>query len=334
MFVCFGQTNSEYPKKISIMLLNKVHILLLLVTSALIVHVGDASSERSNDLRVTILQGASEQNRGITFYPEILPFEPQDTITWVNNDAVMHSVTSGVPAHPDYSGVFFKTNAISPAKSSTITTENLTNFAYYYFCEIHPWMTGKLVLATAPESLPDTDNAVIINEQYKQGSDVIVTGFVHKDFARTPYQILIYEFPDRLIDIKQSRFNDDASYSRTIHTGDMQPSRYLIKLVYGLPTQIAAKTFEVDEPGVVPKWMKIEAKMWAAGEISDQEFARSVEYLVRENTITYHATGMSQQKSVPAWFKMTSSWWADGMITDSEFAGGLQYLLGTGAIQI
>lgn len=310
----------------------KVHIFILLVVSGLFFHAEYASSQVSS-LEVRIPSGASVQDSLATFYPEILPFDPHDTITWINDDDAVHSVTSGLPEHPDYSGVFFKTGSMEYADSHTITTENLVNFAYYYFCEVHPWMTGKLVLATAPEAQPETDDAIVASDHYKQGSDLKVTGFVHKDFAKTPYQILIYQHQDRLIDIKQGLFSDDASYANTIKTDDLVPSKYMIKLVYGLPTQVATMTIEISGQDAIPDWIKTEARNWSAGVSTDLEFVNAIEYMVKENIIV-HQDEPQQSKMVPAWLKTNASWWADESITDSEFAVSIQYLLNAGVIRI
>ncbi|HET8719799.1 MAG TPA: hypothetical protein VFM64_02255, partial [Candidatus Nitrosotenuis sp.] len=69
----------------------------------------------SGNLEVKILQGSSDQDQHIkSFYPPILPITQDNSITWVNDDSVAHSITSGIPTHPDYSGKFFKTGIIEP----------------------------------------------------------------------------------------------------------------------------------------------------------------------------------------------------------------------------
>jgi plastocyanin len=283
----------------------------------------------SDALEVKILAGSSDENSHKSFYPEILPFENHDTITWVNEDIVAHSIASGVPAHLDYSGKYFDTNEIAAAKSATINTENLTNFAYYYFCEIHPWLTGKLVLESAVESQPETENPV---SALVRSGEISVKGQVHDDFAGIKYEILVYEYPDKLVDIKQGILGDDGSYTNTIMTRDLSASKYLLKVVYGLPTQVATTTFEISQVNI-PKWIKIEAKSWSSGEISDIKFIAAIEYLAKEKIISIQKTQTDNQ-IIPAWLKTNASWWADGMISDSEFAQGLQYLADSGIIQL
>lgn len=312
--------------------MHTVTIVLILAALALI-PAGNAHADHGKSLQVTIPSGASSDQAGITFYPNILPFDRHDTITWVNEDSAVHSVTSGIPAHPDYSGVFFKTDDIDAARSSTIGTDNLTNFAYYYFCQIHPWMTGKLVLASAPESLPETHDAIVAKSAYVRGEDATITGSVAADFAYISYQILVYEYPDRLIGVKEGRFND-ASYSQIINTDSMS-GKYTIRLVYGLPTQVATWTFDVTEKDIgIPAWIKSEARWWSSGMISDSEFTKAIEYMVKEKVLTLQKADAGHQKPIPSWLRTNAGWWADGMITDVEFASGLQYLVDNGIVKI
>ncbi|CAE6500669.1 cupredoxin domain-containing protein [Candidatus Nitrosotenuis uzonensis] len=312
----------------------RVFVIATLVAAAMLLSYVMPVDASGKNLEITIPNGASVQNELVTFHPEILPFDPHDTITWKNKDNTVHSVTSGIPAHPDYSGIFFKTGDIESSKSSTIGTENLTNFAYYYFCQIHPWMTGKLVLATAPESLPETVNAIVAEKEYRKGTDIVITGTVASDFAKTPYQLLVYQYPDRLVDVLDAKFDDDASYSQTIQTDGLVASKYTVRLVYGLPTQIATKTFELSETSTsIPKWIKNEARWWASGTLPDSEFAKTIEHLAKERILTLQKND-SSASIIPTWFKVNAGWWAEGRITDSEFAKGLQYLVNAGIVQI
>jgi len=291
-----------------------------------------------DNLEIKVLTGSSDKNLQIkSFYPEILPIEPNDSITWVNEDSATHSITSGVPGHPDYSGKFFKTDSIKPSKSATVKITDTASFAYYYFCEVHPWLTGKIVVTTAPEAQPETDNPIVTNKSnYNTGQNVSVNGQVHSDFAGTPYQILVYRNSDILVDIIDGKFDADASYKQTIKTTDMAISEYTLKVVYGLPTQVGTTTFKLDqkEPAI-PAWIKNDAKWWSSGEISDTEFIDAVEFLAKENIIIIQKTQpLGHSQTIPSWLKTNASWWADGLISDMEFIKGLEYLANVGIIQI
>jgi plastocyanin len=284
---------------------------------------------------VRILKGSAE-SQVKTFYPDILPINPGDSITWINEDSVAHSITSGVPEHQDYSGQYFKTGIIEPSKSVTLKIDKPIYIAYYYFCEIHPWLEGKIVMENTPEAQPETDNVLITQKSYSMNQDILVSGQVSDDFATLSYSVLLYENPDKLIYARNGNFEKDASYMQTIQTDGLQAGTYLLKLVYGLPTQVATTTFEItqDKTAPIPSWIKEGARWWADGTISDNEFIDAVEFLAKEKIITIQQTGATSSEFIPSWVKTNAGWWADGMISDKEFTRSLQYLVNSGIIKI
>jgi plastocyanin len=294
------------------------------------------AQQPTSDLEVRILKGSSIENLVKSFYPGILPVGPNDAITWTNEDSVTHSITSGVPAHPEYSGEYFKTGSIGPGKSTTVRIDNPIYFAYYYFCEIHPWLTGKIILASAPEAEPETESAKISESAYTKGQDIVLSGKVVEDFAEITYDVLVYQHPSKLVDVKHGKF-ENAQYIHTIPTDNLEAGKYTLKVLYGLPTQVATATFELTDGQsiAIPQWVKDGARWWSAGSITDSEFIDSIEYLAKEKIISIQKTSsVEQSESIPTWVKTSASWWADGMITDKEFARGLQYLANSGIIRL
>ena len=282
---------------------------------------------------VTILQGTSQQDLGLKFYPEILPFRGKDTITWKNEDSTSHRIASGIGTYPEYSGKFFKTGTIAPGDSQSVKIDVKGHFAFYYFCEIHPWLDGKLVIETAPESQPETTNPIVAEKSYQSGDKISTTGQVHYDFRKTPYDVLVYKDRDNLVDVKNGLFDDNSSYTQELATLD--PGKYTLKVVYGLPTQIGITETEVVLHNTIPQWIKTEAKWWADGTITDLEFVNAIQYLAKEKIIKVQKSQISQQeKLVPAWLKSSAGWWAGGQISDAEFTKSLQYLSDAGIIQI
>lgn len=304
------------------------------IAIALVAIMAQAYAQDLN-YEVRILKGSSE-SQSKTFYPDILPIGPGDSITWINEDSVAHSITSGVPKHPDYSGKYFKTGVIEASKSATLKIENPIYFAYYYFCEIHPWLEGKIVMENAPEAQPETSNVLIAQKSYSKNQDILVSGQVPDDFATLSYSVLLYESPDRLIYARSGSFEKDASYMQTIQTDGLRVGTYLLKVVYGLPTQVATATFEItaDQSAPIPSWIKDGAKWWSTGTISDGEFIDAIEFLAKEKIITVQKTESFSSGFIPSWVKTSAGWWADGMISDKEFARSLQYLVNSGIIQI
>ena len=92
------------------------------------------------------------------------------------------------------------------------------------------------------------------------------------------------------------------------------------------------------EAVVIPPWIKTSAGWWADGMISDDEFARGIEYLIGSGAISVSSAGGdgggdAGPAEIPPWIKTSAGWWADGMISDDEFARGIEYLVSVGTIR-
>ncbi|ABK76699.1 signal peptide protein [Cenarchaeum symbiosum A] len=86
----------------------------------------------------------------------------------------------------------------------------------------------------------------------------------------------------------------------------------------------------------VPDWVKSSAGWWAAGEITDTDFAESIGFLIEEGIMQVAATGTAGQadSEIPDWVRNNAGWWASGDITENDFIGGIEYLVDTGVIHV
>ena len=91
------------------------------------------------------MQGASVQGSP-NYDPATLTIKKGDKITVTNKDTVPHTVTSGTGPQDPTSAKSFDTSIIEGGKSADITTEKLAPGDFPYYCTVHPYMTGKLVV--------------------------------------------------------------------------------------------------------------------------------------------------------------------------------------------
>lgn len=74
-----------------------------------------------------------------------------DSVRWENADTAPHTVTSGIPKEgPDE---IFDSALFAPGKSFSFTFEDLGE--YPYFCLIHPWMTGTVMVGSGLHIIPE-----------------------------------------------------------------------------------------------------------------------------------------------------------------------------------
>jgi plastocyanin len=85
------------------------------------------------------------------FDQDVVTVAPGTTVTWQNNDKVSHTATSGNPSN-NQTGTIFDSSLIAPGKSFSFTFNNPGT--YNYFCQVHPWMTGQVIVATSASSSP------------------------------------------------------------------------------------------------------------------------------------------------------------------------------------
>jgi len=75
------------------------------------------------------------------FYPSTLTISKGTTVTWVNMDLVQHTVTSGSEQAP--TGLF-DSHELNHTQSFSYTFNAAGTYTYY--CDIHPSMTGTIVV--------------------------------------------------------------------------------------------------------------------------------------------------------------------------------------------
>lgn len=71
---------------------------------------------------------------GMAFTPKVVAVKPGDTITWVNQDIVVHNVTAAAAG--------IKSGDLKPGQSWRHTVRRGASFDY--LCSLHPVMTGRV----------------------------------------------------------------------------------------------------------------------------------------------------------------------------------------------
>ena len=94
----------------------------------------------------------------------------------------------------------------------------------------------------------------------------------------------------------------------------------------------------------MPSWIKNNAGWWADDVITENEFLKGIEYLIKNDIIVISSITDSEKpeisidfsytKLVPDWIKNNAGWWADGIIPDSAFVSGIQWLISNDIMNI
>ena len=94
---------------------------------------------------LNILEGSSIQGSP-DYDPDELTASAGAEVTVVNQDTVLHTVTSGTGTSDPQSAQVFDSGFIGPGQSGTLSLAQVTPGQYDYYCQVHPYMTGKLVV--------------------------------------------------------------------------------------------------------------------------------------------------------------------------------------------
>ena len=97
----------------------------------------------NNEVTVSIVKGATSLNSK-AFSPNPIKIKVGNTITWINNDNTIHTVSSGKPNSQDAGQIFDSglTSLMLPSKS--YSHKFTSPGEYSYFCRLHPNMVGTI----------------------------------------------------------------------------------------------------------------------------------------------------------------------------------------------
>ena len=107
--------------------------------------ISNPSQMSESTTTVSIIPGAAVPTNGKFYEPNSVETTVGSMLTWVNEDTVPHTVTSGsvenTKPKPDGS---FDSGIINPGNSFPFVIDKTGEYLYY--CMIHPCMTGKITL--------------------------------------------------------------------------------------------------------------------------------------------------------------------------------------------
>jgi len=99
----------------------------------------------ANKVEVKILQGSSTQGNP-AYGPDPASASSDALVTWVNDDTVPHTATSGTGPEDPETGKLFDTSIIMPAAKASVPAEKMGPGEHDYHCTVHPFMKGKITI--------------------------------------------------------------------------------------------------------------------------------------------------------------------------------------------
>ncbi len=158
-------------------------------------------------------------------------------VTWINTDSEPHTVTNGMNPIDPNAGMMFDSGLLLNLDLFSVTFD--TEGEYPYFCLIHPWMTGLVIVES--EITYQVPDWIRNNAKLWAGGKIDDFTFV--------------QGIEWLINEGEMSVDEIASYEDSVDFKDM------------------------------PAWIKNNARWWADGLLSDNDFISGIEYLVEHGII-------------------------------------------------
>jgi plastocyanin len=93
---------------------------------------------------VSMAKGSQSADNPEFYVPAETAVKAGEIVTWKNDDTAVHTATSGKDATPDGK---FNTSLVSPGQSSKPIAMPNEPGEYPYFCTLHPWMIGTIMVS-------------------------------------------------------------------------------------------------------------------------------------------------------------------------------------------
>ena len=131
-----------------------------------------------------------------------------------------------------------------------------------------------------------------------------------------------------------NKINQDQFNQLNLLFDKIQENEFEIVLISEIDEKSSLIPFEKEK---IPFWVKSFSKLWAKGEISDEQYSRGIYHLIKINKIQYSDLESSEddiELHIPNWIKNNAQWWSDDLVSEKEFVNGLQYLVSNQIIKI
>jgi plastocyanin len=260
------------------------------------------------------------------YLPYAITVGKGSTVTWHNDDSVAHTVTSGNSKGPD--GLF---DSGSFMAGSTFSKQFDKDGVFNYFCTIHPWMVGQVVVkrgeTIVPNSLP-TISKDSIPPKILKPTDITVNA-EKQSGTKVAFDVLTIDDTDKIVKPTCSKPSGSifpvGKSTITCNAIDSSGNR-------AIPITF---TITVNSTKEIPDWIKNVASFWCNGSIDDTSFIEGIQYLINNKIILISANSKSDgTQGIPQWVKNNACWWADGSINDKDFASGIEFLIENGIVKV
>jgi hypothetical protein len=182
--------------------------------------------------------------------PSTISVDVGDTVKWYNADTSKHTVTSG-NISDDVVGTVFDSSIIISGSTFEVTFSQDGTFPY--FCVIHPWVLGTVIVGDGGGPILDQTISITTDRSsYTTGDTINVSGSVSQDTQNLAVSLLITNPEGYIVTIDQLTVAEDGSFAFSFNTGGAlmdESGAYTIRVQYGKAVAETTFTF-TSEPKI------------------------------------------------------------------------------------
>lgn len=193
-----------------------------MATLVTIFGVVPAFGQTANEIDIAVGAGSSANAACVAandcFSPNPLTVSQGTTVTWKNTDTMMHVICSGTSTDAAC-GTVFEDDSLKPGQTFQFTFANAGT--YNYFCSVHPWMTGQVIVSSNVSNTPTPMSTLSIStdrSSYSQGDIIILTGHVTNMQDSKAITLKIVNSDQNIVSLVQIVPSSDGSFTQTFST--------------------------------------------------------------------------------------------------------------------
>ncbi len=188
--------------------------------------------------------GCEETNE--CWIPNEVTVDVGGEVTWSNDDSAAHTVTSGTPSDADSVGAMFDSGLLLVDATFSYTFEEVGSVDY--FCIVHPWMQGVVVVQEAMTE--EEDGEMMEEEEFEE-----LTVMVNSELADGGTQIDL-EFNQIHANYEITVTQDgEVVYQEGAHSMEMTTSHMVdVEASEENPLEIEILSLGVGPPGANTEW--------------------------------------------------------------------------------
>ena len=124
--------------------------LVVLFAIASMVAIAPSAFAAHHEVTIENAPGSSAQGcEPDCFIPSIVTVDLGTIVTWLNTDTAAHTATSGSPGGDDVGAVWDSSLIMNREGMNSFSYTTDTVGTFDYFCMVHPWMAGTLIVEDA-----------------------------------------------------------------------------------------------------------------------------------------------------------------------------------------